>query len=118
LTWPNACDIFVAVYITFGNSFIEEYFFRGFIFLKLHESGCRKTAYVFSSLLFSLYHIMMFRDWFTLPIFLLSVAGLAGVGFLFDYMNIKYKSIYNSWISHILADSAIMFIGFKMFELL
>jgi membrane protease YdiL (CAAX protease family) len=110
--------IFVAAYITFGNSFIEEYFFRGFIFLRLYENGSRKTAYIFSSLLFSLYHIMMFKDWFTLPIFLLAVTGLAGVGFLFDFMDIKYKNIYNSWISHILADSAIMLIGFRMFGLI
>ena len=29
--------IFVGLYITLGNSFIEEYFFRGFIFLNLYE---------------------------------------------------------------------------------
>jgi CAAX amino terminal protease family. len=110
--------IFVALYITFGNSFIEEFFFRGFIFLKLHRNGKDRTAYIYSSLLFSLYHIMIFEKWFALPIFVLAVIGLAAVGVLFDAMDIKNRTIYNSWLPHIFADSAIMVIGFKMFSLL
>jgi membrane protease YdiL (CAAX protease family) len=110
--------IFVAIYITFGNSFLEEYFFRGFIFLKLKENGHKFLGYTFSSVLFSLYHIMIFQKWFTTPMFILAVAGLAGVGLLFDFMDSKPHTIYNSWISHILADSAIMLIGLRMFNLL
>ncbi|QDP39906.1 CPBP family intramembrane glutamic endopeptidase [Radiobacillus deserti] len=42
--------IFVAVYITLGNSLLEEFFFRGFIFLNLNQAGYKKVAYLFSSL--------------------------------------------------------------------
>ncbi|MDF2673273.1 MAG: hypothetical protein K0R09_1538 [Clostridiales bacterium] len=107
--------IFVGIYITLGNSFIEEFFFRGFVFLGIYKSGRTVAAYLFSSLLFALYHIMIIRSWFTLPLFLLAVFGLFMVGILFNWMDTKSRNFLNSWIAHILADVAIILIGLKMF---
>lgn len=110
--------IFVGIYITLGNSFIEEFFFRGFVFLGIYKSGRHGTAYLFSSLLFALYHIMIFKNWFTLPLFLLALSGLFLVGLLFCWMNSKSRNFLNSWIAHILADAAIILIGLKMFGII
>jgi uncharacterized protein len=110
--------IFIALYITFGNSFLEEFFFRGFIFLNLYGLNSKKTAYVYSSLLFGLYHIGIFRTWFDLPITLLALFGLISVGFLFNWMDTKSDNFLNSWIAHIFADTAVMLIGFKMFGMI
>lgn len=107
--------IFVGIYITLGNSFIEEFFFRGFVFLGIYRTGRPGAAYLYSSLLFSLYHIMIFKNWFTLPLFLLAVFGLFVVGILFCWMDTKSKNFVNSWIAHMLADAAIILIGLKMF---
>jgi len=102
--------IFAAIYITFINSFLEEFFFRGFIFLQLNRT---KFAYIFSSLLFGLYHISIFQTWFNIWIMALALFGLTAVGFILNWLN--EKSILNSWIVHILADTAVMYIGFRMF---
>lgn len=110
--------VFVAFYITFGNSFLEEFFFRGFIFLNLYELKFKKTAYVYSSLLFALYHIAIFKSWFNIWLILLSLTGLISVGFIFDFIDTKSKNFINSWIVHILADMAIMLIGMKMFGII
>lgn len=107
--------IFVELYITFGNSFLEEFFFRGFIFLNLYELKFKKTAYVYSSLLFALYHIAIFKSWFNIWLILLALTGLIIVGFTFNFIDTKSKNFINSWIVHILADMAIMLIGMKMF---
>ncbi|WP_162287809.1 CPBP family intramembrane glutamic endopeptidase [Indiicoccus explosivorum] len=107
--------VFVAFYVTFLNSLLEEFFFRGFLFLELHRLGYRTTAYVFSSLLFGLYHIAIFQSWFSLPVTLLALAGLIGVGFLFDWLVSRSDSFISSWIVHIFADIAIVLIGFHMF---
>lgn len=109
--------IFVGIYITFGNSFLEEFFFRGFIFMNLHELGLRKLAYIYSSLLFALYHVIIFKTWFTAPIFLLALLGLASVGFIFNWMNTRSNNFLNSWIAHIFADTAIILIGLRMFKI-
>lgn len=109
--------IFVGLYITFGNSFLEEMFFRGYIFLNLYESGQKKFAYVFSSTLFGLYHIAIFKNWFNIGLILLAMVGLIGVGFIFNWLDTKSKNFINSWIVHVLADSAIIFIGMKLLKI-
>lgn len=110
--------ILVAFYITFINSFLEEFFFRGFIFLNLYELGFRKISYIFSSVLFALYHIGIFKNWFNPWLIILAIFGLFSVGFIFNYIDTKSKNFINSWIVHILADAAIMLIGMRMFGIL
>lgn len=110
--------IYVALYISFINSFLEEFFFRGFIFLNLNKSLNKYISYGFSALIFALYHIGIFIKWFNPFIFFLSIAGLIIVGLLFDEMDAKPKNILNSWISHIMANCAIMFIGLIMFGII
>lgn len=110
--------VFIALYVTFGNSLLEEFFFRGFVFSELHQNGAKLLAYVLSSVLFGLYHIAIFQSWFSLPITLLALAGLISVGFLFNWLNRESGNILNSWIVHVCADVAIVLIGFRMFGLL
>ncbi|MCB2291200.1 CPBP family intramembrane metalloprotease [Clostridium sp. CS001] len=107
--------ILVGLYITLGNSFVEEYFFRGFIFLNLYELKSKKIAYIYSSLLFGLYHIGIFKTWFNLRLVGLALIGLISIGFVFCWLDTKSNNFINSWIVHILADSAIILIGLKMF---
>lgn len=110
--------IYVALYISLINSFLEEFFFRGFVFLNLRENLNKYVSYGFSAFIFSLYHIGIFIKWFNPFIFFLSLAGLIIVGLLFNEMDAKPENILNSWISHIMANCAIMFIGFIMFGLI
>lgn len=110
--------IFVGIYITLINSFLEEFFFRGFIFLNLYNLGKGKLAYLYSSLLFGLYHIAIFKTWFNIWLILLCLLGLIVVGFIFNWLNTRSKNFINSWLVHIFADSAIILIGFKMFNII
>jgi membrane protease YdiL (CAAX protease family) len=110
--------IFVSLYVTLGNSFLEEFFFRGFIFLNLYELRYEKQAYIYSSILFGIYHIAIFKTWFNLPLTCLALFGLIVIGFIFCWLDTKSKNFINSWIVHILADSAIILIGFKMFDMI
>ncbi|MBO8155770.1 MAG: CPBP family intramembrane metalloprotease [Bacillaceae bacterium] len=107
--------IFVAIYITFGNSLLEEFYFRGFIFFKIYQNGHKILAYLFSSLLFSLYHVAIFAVWFDFGLILLALAGLFVIGLVFNYLNTRSKNFLNSWIIHIMADTAIVSIGFYLF---
>ena len=109
--------IFVGLYITFGNSFLEEYFFRGFIFLNLFNLGSKKLAYIYSSLLFGVYHISIFKTWFNPILIGLALFGLISVGIIFNWLDTKTENFINSWLVHILADSAIIIIGMRMFKI-
>lgn len=110
--------ILIGLYITLGNSFLEEFFFRGFIFLNLYNRKKEKFAYVYSSLIFGLYHIGIFKAWFNIGIILLCLLGLISVGFVFNWLNTKSNNFINSWLVHIFADSAIILIGLRMFKII
>ena len=102
----------VALYISFCNSFLEEFLFRFVSFIKLSEYLSKKIAYIFSSVAFAVYHIAMIGPSFPLPLLILALFGLAVGGFIFDLVDDKNKNIYNSWIIHMFADFAIMTVWF------
>lgn len=108
----NNSFLWVALYISFGNSFLEEFLFRYISFLQLSKYTAKKTAYLFSSVVFAVYHIAMLAASFPLPLLLLVLIGLTAGGLIFDYVDEKSSSIYNSWIIHMFADFAIMTIWY------
>lgn len=110
--------VFVAMYISFVNSLLEEFFFRGFAFLALAESASEKYAYIFSAGVFALYHIAMMTGWFSVAVFALALIGLFVGGSIFNYLNIRGGNIYTSWLVHMFANFAINLIGFHLFGII
>ncbi len=110
--------VYVSLYISFVNSFLEEFFFRGFAFLTLKRTIGRKFAYLFSSAVFAVYHIAMMIGWFSLDVFLIIMAGLFAGGLIFDYLNEKSGTIYPSWLVHMCANFAINTVGFMLFGII
>lgn len=110
--------IFVSLYISLVNSFLEEFFFRGFAFLSLKPYIGRKMAYVFSPALFAFYHGGMLAGMFSWWIYLVLLTGLFVGGCIFNYLNEKSESLYPSWITHMFANFAINTVGFILFGVL
>ena len=107
--------IFVSLYISFVNSLLEEFFFRGFAFLTLKRIAGRRFSYIFSAFMFAAYHIAMMIGWFGIGLFLIVMAGLFAGGLIFNYLNEKSETIYPSWLVHMFANFAINTIGFILF---
>lgn len=110
--------LWIALYISFVNSLLEEFFFRGFIFLNLKKVSKRKFAYIISAFAFSIYHVAIMANWFNPVIFLLAMIGLFIGGVIFNYLNEKNENIYNSWVVHMMANFSINTIGFIMFRMI
>lgn len=108
--------IWVALYISFVNSLLEEYFFRGFAFLTLKRHAGRKTAYIFSAGMFALYHIAMMIGWFDVVVVVLALAGLFAGGLIFNWFDERFGNIYLSWLIHMFANFATNTIGFILFN--
>ncbi|MFS0672559.1 CPBP family intramembrane glutamic endopeptidase [Ornithinibacillus sp. 179-J 7C1 HS] len=103
--------IIVGIYVTFGNSFLEEYFFRGFIFFNLPK----KIGYMYSPLLFASYHIPMIAFWFSPTLIAICFVGLWIIGLVFHKVNERNRTIWASWMIHICADIMIILIGLTLF---
>jgi len=109
--------LWIAIYISFINSLLEEFFFRGFSFFTLIDNTSRKFAYIFSSSVFAFYHIAMMIGWFDIVLFILLLSALFVGGLIFNYFNEKYENIYISWLIHMFANFAINSIGFILFSI-
>jgi len=107
--------IFVSLYISFVNSLLEEFFFRGFAFITLKRITGRRFAYLFSAAVFAVYHIAMMIGWFGFGMFLIVMTGLFAGGIIFNYLNEKSSTVYPSWLVHMFANFAINTIGFMLF---
>ncbi len=109
--------LWVSIYISFINSLLEEFFFRGFAFITLKKIVSKNFAYIFSSALFALYHIAMMIGWFGVPVILISLAGLFAGGMIFNKFDDKRDNIILSWLVHMFANFSINTIGFILFNL-
>lgn len=110
--------IFVSLYISFINSLLEEFFFRGFAFITLKRITGRRFAYIFSAAVFAVYHIAMMIGWFKFDVFIIVLTGLFAGGLIFNYLNEKSETIYPSWLVHMFANFAINTVGFMLFGII
>lgn len=110
--------LLVAAYISFVNSLLEEFFFRGFAFFALKERVGRPAAYCFSALAFAVYHTAMMLGWWDWWLFALALLGLFVGGLLFDFLNERTGTVWPSWMVHMFANFAINTVGCILFGIL
>ena len=99
---------FIALYILFGNSMLEEFYFRG---LLPNLIGKSRIRFILPSFLFAIYHIVIFLPWFNAALLILAVIGLWIGGIIFQLANEKSGTILPSWTIHMCADIGVLIIG-------
>lgn len=109
--------LWVALYISIVNSFLEELFFRGLAYITLRRYAGERFASIFSAAAFSVYHVGILNGWFSWWIYALCLAGLFIGGLIFNALD-RRGSILPSWIAHAAANLSINTIGLMMFGLL
>ncbi len=107
--------IYAATYIALINSFLEEFFFRGYGFITLKRYSNRRYAYLSSSIAFASYHIGMLLEMFNIYVLIFLLISLIFGGCLFNYLNEKNNNIYSSWFVHMFTNFAINSIGLILF---
>lgn len=108
--------LFVFAYIIFCNSFIEETFFRGFLFRGLMEN--KKIAYIISGLLFASYHIGIVGTWFHPVLTVICILGLMIAGMVLTFISEHYDSLLASYLVHGTSNLAINTIGLYLIFML
>lgn len=106
--------IFIFSYIIIVNSFLEEGFFRGFLYHAFADNGKKTTGMLLSSFLFAVYHLGIVATWFHPLILLLCIAGLMGAGIFLQLICEREDNLLASWIVHGFANLAINTIGVFM----
>lgn len=106
--------LLVSLYISFVNSLLEEFFFRGFGFLLLRRRIPQGAAYAFSAGAFALYHVAMMIGWFKLDLLALLIALLVAAGLFLDFFDRRSENLYFSWFIHMFANFSINTVGFLL----
>ncbi len=109
--------LWVASYVAFCNSLLEEIFFRGFAFLTLRKVSSRGFAYVVSAAGFSLYHAAIVDGWVLPLLFGLMLLGLFFCGIFFNRLDEGRGRIWVSWPVHMCANLAINAVGLIVMEM-
>jgi len=97
----------------FANSFLEEIYWRGYIFHKFKSKTNIRNVILLTSLFYCSYHFITTINLFSVIYGLIFSSVVFSVGVFWGYMRYKFDSIYISLLSHLLADLGIMVIYFK-----
>ena len=101
----------VAGYIAFANSLLEEFFFRGFGFLCLSRHLKVLPSSLLSAACFALYHVAMMVGWVPWQLLTLAILGLLAAGLLFNALDRRSGTLWPSWLVHLGANLAINGVG-------
>lgn len=105
----------MALVIALWNSLYEEYYWRGFILGEL-RGWTRKlwTPCIIGGALFGIHHVFAVLPVFHLPLAALCVLGTMVAGGVWSWMRLRGDSILDCYVSHVLANLSIMWIGYDL----
>lgn len=110
--------LLLAAFYSVIHSFLEEYYWRWFVFGRLRSRLPFVTAAVVSSLAFTSHHVLVvgyFLGSFGLLTLFVSLVVTAA-GLLWAWLYERTGHLAGPWISHALADAALMWVGYQMWR--
>lgn len=107
-----------SMFLAVPHSLLEEYYWRWFTFGQIRRVTSDGLAMVLSGLGFMAHHVIVIhqflqQDWMVTAFFSLCVAF---GGFLWAWLYARSRSLYGPWVSHLLVDCGIMYIGFDLID--
>lgn len=107
----------LAVFYSLCHSFLEEYYWRWFVYGGLRKLLPISLAALVSALGFMAHHTIVISTYFfgsTIFLTLLLSASVAIGGLLWAWLYQQSGRLYGPWLSHLLVDAGIMIIGYEM----
>lgn len=103
-----------AVAFSFIHAGIEEYYWRWFLFGVLRQRLPGGAAHVVAAGAFAAHHVVVASTFFGLGAGLVLGAGVAVGGLLWSLMLARQGTLAGAWVSHVLVDLALAWIGYQM----
>lgn len=106
----------LGVFYSLGHSFLEEYYWRWFVFGQLRNLTSLLPAVLISSLGFMAHHVILlgvYFGWRSPASYVFSLAVAIG-GAAWAWLYADSGSLLGPWLSHLLVDAAIFVIGYDL----
>lgn len=106
--------VVLAVYLCTVNALVEEYVWRWFVFRKCEALVPGWAAVLLSAFFFTVHHIFALAAQMPWRVTLLGSAGVFAGGAVWSWCFLRYRSIWPGFVSHVVADVAILWIGWRL----
>ena len=103
-----------ALALSIGHSLLEEYYWRGFLFGQLKERMPEFWAHLLSGAAFSLHHIVICSQYFSLNWGILLGASVGIGGILWSWLYVRHGHFWGAWLSHMIVDLVLVSIGYQL----
>jgi membrane protease YdiL (CAAX protease family) len=107
-----------AVFISVPHSFLEEYYWRWFVFGRLRQRQAPAAAIAWSSVAFMVPHVFALAGFLT-DRYPLAVAGftlcVGAGGVVWAWLYQRTGSLYAPWLSHLVVDGGLFVVGYDLF---
>jgi membrane protease YdiL (CAAX protease family) len=113
-----AAYLILATFYSLIHSFLEEYYWRWFVFGQLRGLMPWQAAVGVSSAGFMAHHVILlatFFGWLSPAAYLFSL-GVALGGAYWAWLYHRSRSLYGPWLSHLLVDAAVFAIGYDLVQ--
>ncbi|HNY10247.1 MAG TPA: CPBP family intramembrane metalloprotease [Candidatus Wallbacteria bacterium] len=106
--------IAMTLLISLVNSLFEEIFWRWMLIDMLTAAHGKTAAAFLAAAGFSLHHYVVVYRYFGIAISAIFGTAVMAAGLIWGLMYLRSSSIVSPWISHIIADFFILYIGYRM----
>ena len=108
----------LAAFYSLIHSFLEEYYWRWFVFGQLRGMMPWQAAVGVSSVGFMAHHVILLATYFgwSSPAVYLFSLGVAVGGAFWAWLYHHSRSLYGPWLSHLVVDAAIFAIGYDLVQ--
>lgn len=105
----------VAIFMALANSLLEEWYWRGFVYDQLVQRALSRPAIVaLGGVGFGLHHYFTLIVYFPLSVTLFFTCVTMIAGGAWSVMRLKGVSLIDCYVSHIVADFALLWIGWQL----
>jgi membrane protease YdiL (CAAX protease family) len=111
-----AAYLAMAIFYSLIHSFLEEYYWRWFVFAQLRDCVSIPVAILVSSLGFMAHHVILvgtFFGWGSPLAWGLAICVSVG-GVIWAWMYQRWNSLYPIWFGHLLVDAGIFWVGYDL----
>ena len=103
-----------ALFLSLAHSGLEEYYWRWFLYGNLRTRLRVPVAAVLGSAAFASHHLIIVREYFSVPWALFFAFSVLAGGVIWCWMYERQKTLTGAWLSHAILDLAILWVGYQM----
>ncbi len=105
-----------AVFVTFAHSFIEEFYWRWFVYGNLRYVIPKRRAHVVAAITFAAHHLVVTSQFFPFAFACFLSFCVAVGGFIWSQLYERQRSLAGAWVSHLVVDAGLMIIGYHLLQ--